>query len=552
MATTPDRCRRCRRTSLAQAEVPADVDMPCSEIGIHVVVVTVWLIRHPAGDRKCTRHGTGRPVASSRTVTCTQFRPCSTTSTRSPPTDRLVVAEISPAERTDHAIAVLERHGRRGNRGDPGISVGTIRVHVHPPPPQRIVEERLVPIAGQPIRVPGDTRSTSTLGSARTSEPSTENRTVRAASRANGCSPISEVVIAATRTPPWPWRQLDRLDGHVGSGSPRPTGSSRGSCGRIRPRFAAFPMSSHGPRYRSGRTIRCCHAPGTALVESHPASAAGAISSRSRMGADATIRPRTGSCTRRRACPARFLHRVVTTGPRCAMTMRSRHGPRRWRWRQSQTPAGRRAVAAPPRRRSGTGSRGRPALPPGDPAGVDRVHTGVATPDRSTCSYPPTLPALLRGGEAIQLAQTERGSGRHDDVLSPGGQDLLDLVQVFRLEQQDAALNAGGIMARLLAPAVQHLVLMLEPLHRAEPVPDVGVLCREAERDPFAFSPPIRSGNRPIGGGVSRASRALTRRIPDPSAATLVPTRPEPEPVLLVVPLAPPGTHAEDHPPPLR
>ena len=71
---------RVRR--LAEAYVAADVLVPAAEVLVDVLVVAVRLVRHARGERKCTRHGTGLPVASSRTVTCTQLRPGSTSSTR--------------------------------------------------------------------------------------------------------------------------------------------------------------------------------------------------------------------------------------------------------------------------------------------------------------------------------------------------------------------------------------------------------------------------------------------------------------------------------------
>ena len=50
----------------------------------------------PAGERKCTRHGTGLPVSASSTVTCTQLRPPSSSSTRTPPSAALPSRSISP------------------------------------------------------------------------------------------------------------------------------------------------------------------------------------------------------------------------------------------------------------------------------------------------------------------------------------------------------------------------------------------------------------------------------------------------------------------------
>ena len=67
---------------LPEPDVAADVEVPGAEVRVDVVVVAVRLVRHAGGERKCTRHGTGRPVASSSTVTCTQLRPGSTSSTR--------------------------------------------------------------------------------------------------------------------------------------------------------------------------------------------------------------------------------------------------------------------------------------------------------------------------------------------------------------------------------------------------------------------------------------------------------------------------------------
>ena len=59
----------------------------------------------PSGDLKWTRHGTGLPVSSSRMVTCTQFLPDSTSSTRmrgvstaplSTTSPQLAVSTVSP------------------------------------------------------------------------------------------------------------------------------------------------------------------------------------------------------------------------------------------------------------------------------------------------------------------------------------------------------------------------------------------------------------------------------------------------------------------------
>ena len=50
----------------------------------------------PSGDLKCTRHGTGRPVSSSTTVTSTQFLPGSTSSTFTRGVDALPFSSTSP------------------------------------------------------------------------------------------------------------------------------------------------------------------------------------------------------------------------------------------------------------------------------------------------------------------------------------------------------------------------------------------------------------------------------------------------------------------------
>ena len=104
--------------ALAEADVTANVVMPAAEILRDVIVVAVRLVGIPSAERKWTRHGTGRPVASSTTLTCTPLRPSSASSSETWPARPPVTFHVAPAHPAEFVAAPPDRDGGRRQRGD--------------------------------------------------------------------------------------------------------------------------------------------------------------------------------------------------------------------------------------------------------------------------------------------------------------------------------------------------------------------------------------------------------------------------------------------------
>ena len=119
-AASPGRCRRCRRTWLAEPHVAADVVVPAAEVLVDVVVVAVRLVRHAFGGAEvhAARHrlagrvvedGDVHPVAAG----IDQLDP-------DPVGGCLTVAlDVAPARPSRvRRLAVLTVDGRRRDGGD--------------------------------------------------------------------------------------------------------------------------------------------------------------------------------------------------------------------------------------------------------------------------------------------------------------------------------------------------------------------------------------------------------------------------------------------------
>src|SRR6185437_8222794 len=162
-----------------------------------------------------------------------------------------------------------------------------------------------------------------------------------------------------------------------------------------------------------------------------------------------------------------------------------------------------------------------------------------------TTSLSAAFPCL--GQDSLEVGEVERRRGGNNDLLRSGGYELIDLVNLVRPVEQNAALDGGRIPADLLAPLVEYPRLLREGRHRPEAIPDIGVLRGDAERHSFSLATDHqrqRSQRRRIELGKPRL---------DPENARLQRGRPrvrsaEVESVLLIVAIRPAGTVAEHDP----